>query len=434
MGRVVRIPIVVLGILLIFSSGISVASPESPDIRTGLLGELVGRPMLSASFELHYFSLTEEPREELTGLPPTVKGRNYSFGEIKLGSGPDRIITAVFLHNEDPRLWLDRNNNEDLSDDGDGNWDYQPGRQKFEWTEPLQVEYRVEGRVISSSYQIKVYGEYDPVDKRVEQFNYGVDCQRRGLLDLEDGLYPIALTDLNSDGRYDDLENLVLSVDTDRDGKLDTKFASHEVYHPQEPFRFQVGTTEYRMESVSPDGSKIKVAKVGREPPRPILEPGEPAPGFESETLTGESISLSDYRGKIVLLIFWSPTYDYLESTCRQDGGNVLERIRFLDEDFGDGDEDVALIGIATGDEQPKKEEIKPEEVDFPIVWDPEIVDLYRWLQGFRAADRLFVIGKDGTIKAMDQLWVKYVNNRPVVEYDRLDPLTVSRIVDALTN
>lgn len=36
------------------------------------------------------------------------------------------------------------------------------------------------------------------------------------------------------------------------------------------------------------------------------LRPGNPAPDFSVETLNGESVNLSQYRGKVVLMTFWS--------------------------------------------------------------------------------------------------------------------------------
>jgi hypothetical protein len=52
---------------------------------------------------------------------------------------------------------------------------------------------------------------------------------------------------------------------------------------------------------------------VGRQAERQLYEllhlgPGQPAPGFSATTLDGSPISLADYRGKPVVLVFWSST------------------------------------------------------------------------------------------------------------------------------
>lgn len=51
----------------------------------------------------------------------------------------------------------------------------------------------------------------------------------------------------------------------------------------------------------------------GRQAERQLYEllhlgPGQPAPGFSATTLDGSPISLADYRGKPVVLVFWSST------------------------------------------------------------------------------------------------------------------------------
>jgi peroxiredoxin Q/BCP len=40
-------------------------------------------------------------------------------------------------------------------------------------------------------------------------------------------------------------------------------------------------------------------------PPQPVLEEGECAPNFSTDTAEGEAIQLSDYRGKTVILYFY---------------------------------------------------------------------------------------------------------------------------------
>lgn len=44
------------------------------------------------------------------------------------------------------------------------------------------------------------------------------------------------------------------------------------------------------------------LAGMGSKPP----QVGGPAPSFEAKTLEGKAVSLSDYRGKVVLLTFWA--------------------------------------------------------------------------------------------------------------------------------
>jgi cytochrome oxidase Cu insertion factor (SCO1/SenC/PrrC family) len=45
------------------------------------------------------------------------------------------------------------------------------------------------------------------------------------------------------------------------------------------------------------------------QPPTQQFQPykGKPVPNFEIQDITGKKHRLSDYRGKVVLLNFWSP-------------------------------------------------------------------------------------------------------------------------------
>ena len=41
-------------------------------------------------------------------------------------------------------------------------------------------------------------------------------------------------------------------------------------------------------------------------PPIPQLVPGAPAPDFISQDLAGQSVRISDYRGKVLVVDFWA--------------------------------------------------------------------------------------------------------------------------------
>jgi alkyl hydroperoxide reductase subunit AhpC len=43
------------------------------------------------------------------------------------------------------------------------------------------------------------------------------------------------------------------------------------------------------------------------------LEPGDPAPDFQARTIDGKGITLSDLKGKIIILAFWKRDQDYSE-------------------------------------------------------------------------------------------------------------------------
>lgn len=67
-------------------------------------------------------------------------------------------------------------------------------------------------------------------------------------------------------------------------------------------------TGTFRIRSVSADGDRVVFGRAW--PPArvgPFLGTGDPAPALPPETIDGAPISLSDYRGREVLLLFWTP-------------------------------------------------------------------------------------------------------------------------------
>ncbi len=69
----------------------------------------------------------------------------------------------------------------------------------------------------------------------------------------------------------------------------------------------------------------------------PPLKAGEAAPLFEAKTVDGKDIRLADYRGKFVLLSFWSPIFH-----------PELDRLKELDKTFGVAGK-LAIIDLAAG-------------------------------------------------------------------------------------
>ena len=134
---------------------------------------------------------------------------------------------------------------------------------------------------------------------------YYSDSYRLGVIPLPKRDVKVALVDQNSDGFYDDPDRDFLLVDVDGDGELLAAPDSHERFAPDEPFN--IDGTGYVVASISPDGSRTLVEE-SEDPvePKPPLLPGYPAPDFSALDSDGNPISLSDLRGRIVVLDFWA--------------------------------------------------------------------------------------------------------------------------------
>ena len=122
------------------------------------------------------------------------------------------------------------------------------------------------------------------------------------------------------------------------------------------------------------------------------LNINDTATGFTVEMINGKKISLSDLKGKVVLLNYWATWC----SPCLMEFAEFPEKI--LDPFKGD---DFILIAISIGESKEKVEEkmykMKKYGVDFNVGIDPrkEIWDKY----ATGAIPKSFVIDQNGIIK-----------------------------------
>ncbi len=95
------------------------------------------------------------------------------------------------------------------------------------------------------------------------------------------------------------------------------------------------------------------------------------APDFSTKTLTGETVKLSDYKGKVVMINFWASWC----APCRQEMP-LLEEISKEMEKAG-----FVLLGLNIDEEvSDAKDFLKTSPVTFPILLDPEgkVAELYQ--------------------------------------------------------
>lgn len=119
------------------------------------------------------------------------------------------------------------------------------------------------------------------------------------------------------------------------------------------------------------------------------LSPGEPAPEFSLPDIDGNRVSLSRFRGKTVLIAFWSTWC----SRCE-------EELSFLRDRFGDRD-DVAVLLVNQDSEKTvsmnRISEIRKKlGLRFPIIVDSGLVLWDRF--GINALPTSLVIGKNGKV------------------------------------
>jgi len=396
----------------------------------GLLGETVSwtiPPVCSTDIRLQ-----KTPLENLKGIPQ-VEG--LLFGAMKLGNGKDNLVSIAVLLENPPKLWVDANNNEDLCDDEHILWEFRVASgDAYIWHDlKVQVEYQVRGETVCLPVYVDIYVSMDPVRGGIDiDVDYSVVSHREGLIEIDDKLYPIALSLIHttSDAIYNNLNDLLFGIDIDRDNKINVCDDFYEIFRADAPF--YVGDKVYEIKSVSPDGRKLVLGESNREAVRrPVLRRGHPSPDFQTTTLEGKPFSLSNLKGKIVMLYF-APSFCVFpslnnESRCSSCSYNVqsqyYQRMSDLELLVEENKGKVVLVWILTDEEEPKPDLIKKlqEEIsimaskgrlieEFPLVtmiWDPKVTELY-----LNPGERLFILDENGTIRATDECWFEIRNGK----------------------
>ena len=121
----------------------------------------------------------------------------------------------------------------------------------------------------------------------------------------------------------------------------------------------------------------------------PFAKPHLFAPDFTLPQLGGENLSLSTYRGKVVLLDFWATWCD----PCRE------ETPHFVELQHRYGDRGLQIIGISMDDgPEPVRAFYEQFHMNYPVLMgNAKTGELYGGVLGLPIT---FMIGRDGRIYA----------------------------------
>ena len=121
---------------------------------------------------------------------------------------------------------------------------------------------------------------------------------------------------------------------------------------------------------------------------KPVI--GKPAPDFQLKNLDGQSISLSDFRGKPVLINFWA-------SWCQP----CVYEMPFIQEVFEEwSGQGLVVLTINIGESSSKaKTFMESHDLSFPVLLDTkqDVAEKYN----IRGIPTTFFIDENGIIKRM---------------------------------
>jgi len=243
--------------------------------------------------------LSDKPPRAFRREPAYRSGKPL-YGSFTLGNAPNNVITIVVDEASLERIYIDSNGDYDLMNDGASSWGSRAP--VLVRKETFDVKYVSGSKMETHPYTVLFMRipSRDP-----HHVYYFTDCFRLGEIKFGSVARKVAVIDNNADGLFNDLENTVLLIDTDGDGKLNGRFDSHEWYSAAEPFN--VGGKTYEVVSLDAPGTQITLRVSSQQvPPKPPLTRGSPALDFTAQDVNGKTVSLSALKGKTVLLVFWS--------------------------------------------------------------------------------------------------------------------------------
>jgi len=239
------------------------------------------------------------------------------YGVFRLGNGPqnETVFVVDEPKEEDWKIYIDRNRNGDLTDDGDGAWNKKAVVRNRVMYGTMDVTLRASygsptEETSSASYTLMLYSFAD----NPAPFIPRKSC-RAGSLSVEGKLHRCLLVENDSNALFHKpiasaeeagkTKPVWLLVDLNDDGKYSS--GSVDIRGP-----FKLGESIYEAE-VTPDGSRLKLVpttkaalELGPKPAAPLLKAGDAAPDFSAEKWGGGSWTLSEFKGKVVVLDFWS--------------------------------------------------------------------------------------------------------------------------------
>lgn len=325
-----------------------------------------------------------------TNLLPARSGHAL-YGSIRLG--PKRTLINIVIETKQSgtsgaayKVYIDGNANGSLADDSSSQW------------LKVAASETEHGEAVVRTKDMAIRLEHALVSGDRNYLKYSSVTGRAGSIVSSGQKSRFVFIDVDGDGCYDSSDD-VMVVDLNGDGVLDGSPDSIELMPLYQDFVF--GDLEWSIAELESSGasvtfSKNSIAAVADFTPPPANETkpavGYYAPLFEGQSTSGKTVSLSTYRGKVVLLDFWATWC----GPCRVEVPHLIEAYkRFRGKGF-------EIIGISLdADLAQMQAYVKAQKMDWPQVVDGrtrefKLANLY----GVEAIPATFLVGRNGKIVA----------------------------------
>src|SRR6266545_508072 len=254
--------------------------------------------------EEYLFLVAEEKANLKLIKEPVYQSTNPRYKKVLIGNSPERETVAVVVDEAEgkaPRVYVDANNNGDLTDDANPDWNRDEyGVLHKDLTIKATFVVNAKPHAIELPYRLLYFSRVEQEQQRVA---LRPRFDRSGVLALGGKEYNVILHTSNKRGLYSDPKEVTLGVDRNLDGKVDGSRLSGEIFSGADPFN--IAGESYLIKGISELGETVSIeispTKVA---PKEHVVVGERAPDFEFQTLEGRRLKLSDFRGRVLMLDF----------------------------------------------------------------------------------------------------------------------------------